>query len=102
MGAACRARGRARSRSGLASQQRPGASAVLPFLVSVVTVLYFDLRIRKEGFDVELLAQDLNYPPLAALGPFLPPAPAFGPTPARLCAASASTPQGPATEGRPR
>lgn len=52
---------------------------ILPFLVSVVTVLYFDLRIRKEGFDVELMAQDLNYPPLTALGPFLPPAPAFGP-----------------------
>ena len=52
---------------------------VLPFLVSVVTVLYFDMRIRKEGFDVELMAQELNYPPLAALGAHLPPAPTFGP-----------------------
>lgn len=50
-----------------------------PFLVCVMTVLYYDLRIRKEGFDIELLAGDLRYPPLAALGPFLPPVPPFGP-----------------------
>lgn len=52
---------------------------LIPFLVCVVTVLYFDLRIRKEGFDIELLAEELRYPPLTALGPFLPPAPVYGP-----------------------
>ena len=52
---------------------------LLPFLVCVVTVLYYDLRVRKEGVDIELMAQDLNYPPLSALGPFLPPVPTFGP-----------------------
>ncbi len=52
---------------------------LIPFLVCVVTVLYYDLRIRKEGLDIELLAQDLSYPPLSALGPFLPPVPTFGP-----------------------
>lgn len=29
---------------------------VAPFLYVVVTVLYYDLRVRKEGFDLELLA----------------------------------------------
>jgi len=52
---------------------------LIPFLVCVVTVLYYDLRIRKEGFDIELLAEGLRYPPLTALGPFLPPAPVYGP-----------------------
>ncbi len=52
---------------------------LIPFLVCVMTVLYYDLRIRKEAFDVELLAEELRYPPLAALGPFLPPAPVYGP-----------------------
>jgi len=53
---------------------------LIPFLVCVVTVLYYDLRVRKEGFDVELLAEDLRYPPLASLGPYLPPVPVFGMT----------------------
>ena len=52
---------------------------LIPFLVCVMTVLYYDLRIRKEGFDVELLAEGLHYAPLTALGPFLPPAPVYGP-----------------------
>ncbi len=52
---------------------------LIPFLVCVMTVLYYDLRIRKEGLDIEMLADELRYPPLAALGPFLPPAPVFGP-----------------------
>jgi len=52
---------------------------LMPFVVCVMTVLYYDLRIRKEGFDIELLAEDLRYPPLTALGPFLPPAPVYGP-----------------------
>ena len=46
---------------------------ILPFLVSIVTVLYFDLRVRKEAFDIELLARDLQYPPLAVASAFPPP-----------------------------
>ena len=42
-----------------------------------MTVLYYDLRIRKEGFDIELLAEELHYPPLANLGAFLPPVSVF-------------------------
>jgi len=52
---------------------------LIPFAACVVTVLYFDMRIRKEGFDIELLAQELHYPALAALAPHLPPAAVFVP-----------------------
>lgn len=34
---------------------------ITPFLLSVVTVLYYDMRVRREAFDVELLARDLGY-----------------------------------------
>ena len=33
---------------------------VYPFLGSLITVLYFDLRIRREGYDVELMARALG------------------------------------------
>ncbi|MGI4787626.1 MAG: hypothetical protein ACRYFS_02110 [Janthinobacterium lividum] len=52
---------------------------LIPFIVCVITVLYYDLRIRKEGVDIEMLALELNYPPLSALGPYLPPVPTFSP-----------------------
>jgi hypothetical protein len=29
---------------------------IYPFIYIVVTVLYYDMRVRKEGFDLELLA----------------------------------------------
>ncbi|MBV9848618.1 MAG: hypothetical protein JO250_02905 [Armatimonadetes bacterium] len=45
-----------------------------PFVFCVLTVLYYDLRVRKEAFDIELLARGLRYPPLSALGGYLPPA----------------------------
>ena len=35
-------------------------SLVLPFQVAVTTVLYIDLRVRKEGFDVQLLTHSLD------------------------------------------
>jgi hypothetical protein len=35
---------------------------VYPFVVSVTVVLYFDLRIRKEGFDLAVTAQQLQAP----------------------------------------
>jgi hypothetical protein len=31
-----------------------------PFLATMVAVIYFDLRVRKEGLDLELLAQDVG------------------------------------------
>jgi hypothetical protein len=33
---------------------------LLPFAAAVVAVLYFDLRVRKEGFDLELLARSIG------------------------------------------
>ena len=33
---------------------------VYPFLYVVMTVLYYDLRVRKEGFDLELLSSSLS------------------------------------------
>jgi hypothetical protein len=47
---------------------------VAPFVVCVLTVLYYDLRVRKEAFDITLLAQSLGYPPLIPGGDYLPPA----------------------------
>jgi hypothetical protein len=38
---------------------------VQPFSASVVTVLYYDLRIRSEGYDLELLADQLGIEPAA-------------------------------------
>lgn len=34
-----------------------------PFQAAFVAVLYFDLRVRKEGFDLELLADRMGLPP---------------------------------------
>lgn len=31
-----------------------------PFLAAMVTIIYFDLRVRKEGYDLELMASDLE------------------------------------------
>ena len=32
---------------------------IYPFFYVVLTVLYYDLRVRKEGFDLELLASQM-------------------------------------------
>jgi hypothetical protein len=37
-----------------------GLAISTPFQAAVLTVLYFDLRVRKEGFDLELLAQEIG------------------------------------------
>lgn len=44
--------------------QSIGRILVYPFFMVVTTLLYYDLRIRKEGLDLELMAQELA--PLAA------------------------------------
>jgi hypothetical protein len=77
-----------------------GLSAVLtrPFQAAVTTVLYYDLRVRHDGYDVALLAEQLGIEPaalpagkLADAGPesvgtpggppFWPPPPGWSPSP---------------------
>lgn len=36
-----------------------------PFQAAVATVLYYDLRVRREGYDVQLLAEQLGFDPVA-------------------------------------
>ena len=38
-------------------------SMAAPFVEAVVVVLYYDLRIRKEGLDLELMALAMPTPP---------------------------------------
>ncbi|MEY2442100.1 MAG: hypothetical protein QOJ46_1526 [bacterium] len=56
-----------------------GLAISTPFQAALLTVVYFDLRVRKEGFDLELLAQGIggSVPPSPnglAPAPLLPPA----------------------------
>ncbi len=37
-----------------------GLAVTTPFQAALLTVVYFDLRVRKEGFDLELLAQEIG------------------------------------------
>lgn len=72
------------------------AVVVTPFTAAVTTVVYFDLRVRKEGFDLELLAREVGVapsdgamffppppppppPPSGAQPPFWPPPPGWRP-----------------------
>ena len=55
-----------------------GSILATPFTAAVVAVLYFDLRVRKEGFDLQLLAQRIGTetpggPRPALLPPPIPP-----------------------------
>ena len=43
-----------------------GAVLTAPFMAAIVVVIYFDLRVRKEGFDLQMLASQVN--PSAAPG----------------------------------
>lgn len=53
-----------------------GATLTTPVLAAVITVLYIDLRVRKEGFDLELLADTVGVDPTGTSMPrFLPDAP---------------------------
>ena len=40
-----------------------GLAVALPFAAALLTYIYFDLRVRKEGFDLQLLAQRIDAPP---------------------------------------
>ncbi|MBE2320163.1 hypothetical protein DVA67_029625 [Solirubrobacter sp. CPCC 204708] len=61
-----------------------GNAIVLPIGAAVLTILYFDQRVRKEGFDVQLLAQGIGteYDPNAPI-----------PAPLRPVGGSAPQPQ---------
>ncbi|HMG28311.1 MAG TPA: hypothetical protein VKH36_16025 [Acidimicrobiia bacterium] len=53
----------------------------IPFVAAVVAVIYFDLRVRKEGFDLQLMAQRIGAPAAAVtptLMPWTQPAPGAG------------------------
>jgi uncharacterized membrane protein YeaQ/YmgE (transglycosylase-associated protein family) len=87
------------------------AVVTLPISAAVLTVLYFDLRVRKEGYDLQLLARGVGKDPSAydtspesvgassglgggGFAPPAPPAPAQGGgfAPPRAPAAPGSTP----------
>jgi hypothetical protein len=36
--------------------------AVLPVIYSGITLLYFDMRVRKEGYDVSALSREVGAP----------------------------------------
>jgi hypothetical protein len=53
----------------------------IPFIAAVVAVIYFDLRVRKEGFDLQLMAQRIGAPAGAvspSTMPWTQPAPGAG------------------------
>ena len=53
----------------------------IPFVAAVVAVIYFDLRVRKEGFDLQLMAQRIGAPAgsvSATLMPWTQPVPGAG------------------------
>jgi hypothetical protein len=52
-----------------------------PFQAAIVTVIYYDLRVRKEAFDVELLTQQLEAPAIGGPPPPPPPPPPGQPPP---------------------
>lgn len=56
--------------------QTVSSALTTPLSAAVLTVLYFDLRVRKEGFDLELLARRLGVEPGPAAF-FEPPPPPF-------------------------
>ena len=37
-----------------------GSVLLEPFRIAVMTLLYYDFRIRKEGFDLEIMAEELE------------------------------------------
>lgn len=83
-----------------------GQALSTPFVAAVVTVIYYDLRVRKEGLDLELLTQRLRQPggapgfdvAPAPSGPAAPAPPAGGPIspgPGGVSAPPPSTPPPP-------
>jgi hypothetical protein len=57
------------------------AALTSPFIAAVVVVVYFDLRVRKEGFDLELLARSVGVAPEGQSAFASPPLPSPPPPP---------------------
>jgi hypothetical protein len=53
-----------------------------PLQAAIITVIYYDLRVRKEAFDVEHLAANLESPGSASTSPPSPPTSPPPPPPA--------------------
>jgi hypothetical protein len=54
------------------------SALTVPVLAAIITVVYIDLRVRKEGFDLELLAETVGVDPVGLSTPsFVPEVPAF-------------------------
>jgi hypothetical protein len=58
--------------------QAVATTITAPLEAAIITVIYFNLRVRKEGFDLQLLAQGIEGTPV----PPTEPAPAVAPQPA--------------------
>ena len=52
-----------------------GNVVTLPFVAAVTVIIYYDLRVRKEGFDLALMAQQLDAPAKATAAPAAAPEP---------------------------
>ncbi len=63
---------------------------IAPFVAAILTVIYIDLRVRKEALDIELLAREFSGPgstvpagspitPAGSAYPTAPPAPSVAP-----------------------
>ncbi len=59
--------------------QLVGSLVTVPLQAAVLTVLYFDLRVRKEGFDLQLLARQIGAPPTGPIPAGASPPPPSGP-----------------------
>src|SRR5262249_18531053 len=58
------------------------STLTIPFTAAFVTVIYFDLRVRKEAFDLQLLAHQIGVdPPAGEQVPVAPLEPLSGPPP---------------------
>jgi hypothetical protein len=58
-----------------------GSLISTPLTAAFITVLYVDLRVRKEGFDLQLLAERMGDGAAAGPAEFLPPPPPAPPAP---------------------
>jgi hypothetical protein len=75
------------------------AIIVTPFAATVWTILYYDLRVRREGYDVQMLAEQLGLP-AASIQP-APSALVHVPGSAAQHLADLGLPVGPESVGRP-
>lgn len=76
-----------------------GELITAPILVAIVTVFYFDLRVRKEGYDLEMLARESGI--AFDAGPGMVAQPARGPRLDMPAMAPASSPQAPSAAPAP-